>query len=244
MDMLLNTKPKIIAIPFAGGNKYSFNKIENHISQDFEWITLELPGRGGRFNESLFDNISEMVDDLYNNIQSHITQGDYVLYGHSMGAILGYELIKKLSENGWKLPITLFFTGKGAPEYNHLMDKKSMLPQDSFWKEIIKIGGMPKNVLDQKELLEVCYPIIKNDFKALENYVYTKMKIPFSIPIQILIGEEEDILIDNVTAWANETNSICEVKIIPGDHFFVLEKAEMIAQRIMNVFEVCFNATE
>jgi len=244
MNSIKNTKSKIIAIPFAGGNKYSFNKIEKHIFQDFEWITLELPGRGSRFPEQLLDNVPAMVNDLFKSIQIHIAKDDYILYGHSLGSILGYELVKKIIENGLKLPSCLFFTGRGAPQYNRFINKKSILPQDLFWKEIIKIGGMPKDILSQKELLEVYYPILKNDFKAIENYVYTKPKTCFSIPIHIIMGTdeigeetEEKTSIATMKSWNNETSAPCSFETIPGNHFFVLEEAELMAQKIMKAFE-------
>lgn len=242
MKQIVKPKPKIIAIPFAGGNKYSFSEIQKHIVQDFEWITLELPGRGSRFSEPLLDRLTDMVNDLYKNIQIHISRGDYILCGHSMGTLLGYELVKKMIKNNLKLPRCLFFTGRGAPAYSSLINKKSILPQNSFWEEITKIGGMPKDILDQSDLLEVYYPILKNDFKAVENYVYTKTETPFSIPIHILMGEdeigeeEEQTSVHDMKAWANETNAPCSFEVVPGNHFFVLDEAKMIAQKIMNAF--------
>lgn len=244
MNRIINTKPKIIAIPFAGGNKYSFNKIAQHIVKDVDWITLELPGRGSRFGEPLLDKVSDIVNDLYRNIQSHIIKGDYILYGHSMGTLLGYELVKKIIKNGLKLPVCLFFTGRGGPTYNRFIHKKSILPQELFWKEITKIGGMPKDILEQQGLLDLYYPILKNDFKAIENYTYSKIDTPFSIPMHIIMGkeeigeEEEKTSMHNMKSWANETTSTCDFEIMPGNHFFVLEEAKMVAQKIGNAFRV------
>ena len=94
----MTTNNKVIALPFAGGNKYSFNGIEKHVSKKINWITLELPGRGSRFKESLLDKIDHMVDDLLSQIMPHIQEGNYIIYGHSMGTLLGYELTKKITE--------------------------------------------------------------------------------------------------------------------------------------------------
>lgn len=249
MSKIQNIRPKIIAIPFAGGNKYSFNKIEKHVLKNYEWITLELPGRGSRFTEPLVNTIRGMVDDLYHTIQTHIVKGDYVLYGHSMGTLLGYELIKKITKNGLKLPVCMVFTGRGAPNSNRFTSKKSVLAQKPFWDEIKKMGGMPKDFFNQGDLLDLYYPILRNDFEAVENYVYTKMKAPFSIPLYIIMGDKEigeegeKTRMHEMKAWVNETDAKCSFEIIPGDHFFVLEEAKMIAQKIMNAFEVCSLAT-
>ena len=245
MNGTLSCKAKILAIPFAGGNKYSFNKIEQHISPSFEWITLELPGRGDRFKESLLSNIPEMVDDLYVNIRQHIVKGEYVLFGHSMGCLLGYELIKKISKNNLKLPYCAFFLGRGAPEHDRFTSKKSTLPPELFWEEIRKIGGMPKDFFNQKDLMDVFYPVLKNDFRAIENYCYSKMARPFTVPMKIMMGkdeigvEEEKTTIKEMKDWANETDANCNFEIVPGNHFFIHEKSKMIAEKIMRAFDVC-----
>lgn len=245
MNSTLSAKLKIVAIPFAGGNKYSFNNIEKHISSSFEWITLELPGRGDRFKEPLLDNIPDMVDDLFDNIRQHIIKGDYILFGHSMGCLLGYELIKKISKNNLKLPLCVFFLGRSAPEHNRFSNKKSTLSQELFWEEIRKIGGMPDDFFNQKDLLKVFYPVLKNDFRAIENYIYFKMEKPFSIPMNIIMGEdeigeeeEEKTSIKDMKDWVNETDSYCDFEIVKGNHFFIYEKSKMIAQKIMKAFDI------
>ncbi|KUJ59139.1 hypothetical protein AR687_24665 [Flavobacteriaceae bacterium CRH] len=239
----LSTKLKIVAIPFAGGNKYSFNKIEKHISHDFEWVTLELPGRGDRFKEPLLDNISDMTDDLFHNIRQHIIKEEYILFGHSMGCILGYELIKKIAKNNLKLPLCTFFLGRGAPEHNRFKNNKSTLPQELFWEEIKKIGGMPNDFFNQKDLLDIFYPVLKNDFRAIENYSYSKMERPFSIPMNIImgadeIGDEEKTSIKEMKDWANETDAFCDFTIVEGNHFFINENSNIIAQKIMKAFDI------
>lgn len=244
MKGTLSSKPKIIAIPFAGGNKYSFSKIEQHISPSFEWITLELPGRGDRFKEPLLNNIPDMVEDLYDNIGQDIIKGEYMLFAHSMGCLLGYELIRKIRKNNLKLPFCIFFLGRGAPEHNRFGNKKSTLPQKLFWEEIRKIGGMPKDFFNQKDLLEVFYPVLKNDFKAIENYSYSKMTSPFSIPINVMMGKdeigvgEEKTTIKEMKGWQNETDVTCNFEIVPGNHFFIHEKPKMIAEKIMKAIDV------
>lgn len=239
MNSTTTAKPKIIAIPFAGGNKYSFNKIEKEMSPGFEWITLELPGRGDRFTEPLLDNLPDMVDDLFVKIRQHIIKGEYLLLGHSMGCLLGYELMKKLRENNLKLPLCTFFLGRGAPEHNRFKNKKSDLPQELFWDEIKKMGGMPNDFFDQKDLLEIFYPILKNDFRAIENYNYFKMDKPFSIPMNIIMGNEEigeqaeKTSIKEMKDWGNETDADCTFEILEGNHFFIHEKSKIIAQKMM-----------
>ncbi|SEC84747.1 Surfactin synthase thioesterase subunit [Tenacibaculum sp. MAR_2009_124] len=237
---------KIIALPFAGGSKYSFKELEKCIPNSLEWITLELPGRGNRFGEEILEDIDSMVNDLFLQINNLISKEPYMIYGHSLGTLLGYELAKKLVESNSELPKCLYFTGKGAPgtERN---EKRSELPKDKFWKRVEEMGGLPKEVLAHQELLDLHYPILKADFKALEEYIFTPMKNLFEIPIFVCMGEDEigegedKVSITSIKGWNNETKFPREIGIIPGKHFFILEYSKQIVSKIVDAFESSVN---
>ncbi|CAI2767099.1 thioesterase II family protein [Flavobacterium collinsii] len=233
-----DNRNKIIALPFAGGNRYSFNSIEKYVPKNLNWVTLESPGRGNRFREDLLVTVNELVDDLLNQIIPLIENSNYVIYGHSMGTLLGYELTKKIIEKKLKQPTSLFFTGRGAPGFSRFDTKKSLLPETVFWKEVEKIGGLPQEILQCKELLELYYPIMKSDFKAIEDYEFLAMEKPFSIPIHVCMGKdeigrgEEKTSLNDMKAWQNETSLPCTFELLEGDHFFIFKHAEAIAKKI------------
>ncbi|EZH74461.1 hypothetical protein ATO12_11880 [Aquimarina atlantica] len=241
MNHFFIAKPKIIAIPFAGGNQYSFKTIEKYIQKDIEWVTVELPGRGGRFSEQSLDAIHLMVADLFDQILPHIKEGPYMIYGHSMGTLLGYELTKKIVEAKMRLPKCLFFTGRSAPSVL-TKKKRSILPKTLFWKEVYDIGGLPTEILDNKDLLDLYYPILKSDFKAIEDYEYITQEQPFSFPIYVCMGTEEvgedhnQQTIEEIMAWDNETKSLCGPELLEGDHFFILKSPQIIAQKIVKAY--------
>lgn len=234
---------KVIALPFAGGNRYSFNSIEKHVPKKLAWITLELPGRGNRFKESLLDKVDQMVDDLLSQIIPHIKEGNYILYGHSMGTLLGYELTKRIIKNKLKQPVYLFFTGRGAPGFDRFKNKKSVLPKDIFWKEVYEMGGFPKELFEYDDLLDLYFPIMKSDFKAIEDYEFNSMKSPFLIPIHVCMGDKEIGEEENKTplismkAWSKETSGSFSFELLKGDHFFILKHPKTIVQRICEAFD-------
>lgn len=237
---LFQTKNKIIAIPFAGGNRFSFKSLEKYVPQDLDWVTLESPGRGSRFSEKLLETIEELSEDLLDQLIPHIQNSDYMIYGHSLGTLLGYEVTKKIVQQNLKLPICLFFTGRGAPGYNRFQKKKSLLPKDLFWKEVSDIGGLPKEILAHEDLLDMYYPILKSDFKAIEDYQYHRMEKLFPIPIHICMGTEEigdgeeKTSVGNMKAWENETNANCTFELLQGDHFFIFKHQKAVVQKIIN----------
>jgi len=79
---------KIICLPFAGGNKYSYTKLKPFLNKEIDFVTLELPGRGARSLEPLESNMDLLVQDLYRQIQPYLSS-DYMIYGHSMGGLIG-----------------------------------------------------------------------------------------------------------------------------------------------------------
>jgi len=236
-NMKQKNRNKIIAFPFAGGNSFSFQNIEKYIPPQFEWITLELPGRGTRFEEKLLKTTKAAVNDLFYQLKPLIQDGSYLFYGHSMGTLLGYELTKRLVKENMTLPVCLFVTGRGAPSKLE-KEKWSDLPFDHFWKKIYEIGGLPKEFLKNDDLLDLFYPILKSDFKMIETYKYQKLESPLPVPIHVCIGKEEigkeknKISMDQIANWDNETTFPMNTEFLDGDHFFILKHAQLMAQKI------------
>ncbi|WP_299247155.1 thioesterase domain-containing protein [uncultured Aquimarina sp.] len=235
-------KHKIVAFPFAGGNEFSFQSIEKFIPSQFEWITLELPGRGARFAEDLLYTTEDAVDDLFSQLEPLILEGSYMLYGHSMGSLLVYELSKRLVKSNMPLPFCIYVTGRGGPSKSE-KEKLADLPFDLFWKKVSEMGGLPKQFLENNDLLKLYYPILKSDFKMIESYNYQKLESPLPIPIYVCMGTEEigenrdKVSIAQVRDWDNESKFSVIPEFLKGDHFFILEHPEVIAKKICNVFK-------
>ena len=219
---------KIIAIPFAGGNKYSFN---NFIKS----LVLENPGRGLRIKEDLIENIYELINDLLPQFQKEIDAcDDYIIYGHSMGALVGYLICKEIEKQGLKPPVKLVVTGAKAPKYSK-EKTLSNLSNESFWKEISKLGGIPKELNNHPELIEYFTPILKADFKCIENYQYDKNSSKLTIPIDVFYGSDEEITQAEAEAWQEETAANVNVTELKGNHFFIFEHKDFFVEYFKNL---------
>lgn len=225
-------KTRIIALPFAGGSSYSFRELENHLPKNYQWTTLELPGRGSRTREKPYTTIEAITKDLFKQVIPLISDSPYIIYGHSMGTLTGYELTKEIIGKGYNPPLCLFFTGRGAPAVEK--EKKiSHYDRTSFWEEIKNLGGLPKEVLDNEELMLFFEPIIRADFQAVEEYEYHHPKAPLSLPIYIRVGDKEDIAIEKLNAWQEETIFPIDVQVLSGDHFFIYDHCKLIIEQII-----------
>src|SRR2546421_579196 len=95
---------KIILLPFAGGNKYCFGKLSMRLSN---WHAVEYPGRGSRGNEPLLLDANLIANDVMMQLKDVVRGDDYIIYGHSMGALIGFLLCRKIERGNFKKPMKL-----------------------------------------------------------------------------------------------------------------------------------------
>lgn len=217
----------VIAFPFAGGNKYAFEFLKPGLqASDVSLQVLEYPGRGLRMNESLLDDIDQIVEDAYEQLLNKINIDSYILYGHSMGALVAYLVCKKLMMAQNKMPMKLVVSGSSAPSAR---TSKSIwnLPSESFWEKINEFGGLPKELLEDHDLKILFEPILKADFKAIEEYKFCKTE-KMNIPIDVLYGTAEDVSYEEVLPWREESSNKVSIRELPGDHFFIYKHTEIL----------------
>ncbi|TRX32541.1 thioesterase [Flavobacterium sp. ZT3R18] len=222
---------KVIAFPFAGGSMYSF---QNFLKSNSNFVVIEYPGRGNRINESLIDDITLLVNNLMPEIIREIELcKDYIIYGHSMGGLIGYLVCHELKKIGIKSPLKLVISGRNPPSIER--DRKiSHLSNDEFWEEVIKIGGISEEVQSYPELMEFYMPILKADFKTIENYIYEEAE-KIDLPIDVFYGTCEEIKDEEIIQWKNQSLSEVTIKAMEGDHFFIYSNEMFFINYFKNI---------
>jgi surfactin synthase thioesterase subunit len=226
-------KVKLICIPYAGGNSYSFRDLQPFLGRHIEIITLELPGRGKRIVEPLLADMHDMADDLYRQLLPH-TKSPYLLYGHSMGAVLGNLVLHRLKQEWKGLPLHFFATGCAAPVFNDQRRLLHRLPDDQLMAELKEMGGMPDALLADPDLMEFFLPVIREDMKALECYQYEPLG-RYSTGITVITGASEEITAAQAAGWAQESEKEIRILRYPGNHFFIIHQFQKIAMLIHDV---------
>ncbi len=211
---------RIIAFTHAGGNKFSFQMFSKRFN---DFSTIEYRRRELRIKESSSLDIKELLDDLLKHVKKEINScDDYIIYGHSMGALMGYLICQKIEELALQKPLKLVVSGKKAPFVER--EKISHLPDKIFWEEIIKLGGVPDELQDYPELVDYYTPILKADFRIVENYKYIK-KEKLTIPIDVFYGSEEATK-EEMNGWKDETTSEVTITQMEGNHFFIFDHVD------------------
>ncbi|MBA0882490.1 thioesterase II family protein [Flavobacterium undicola] len=222
---------KIIFFSFAGGSKYSFQKLTNKTN---DIIVIENPGRGLRMNENLIIDIELLIEDLLEKVKNEIAScKDYIIYGHSMGALVGYLICQKIEELRLQKPLKLVVSGKKSPSAEREV-KIAHLPDQEFWQEVIKLGGIPDELQNHPELINFYTPILKADFTVIENYKYKK-KEKLTIPVDVFYGSEEAIE-EEMLGWKDETTAEVTITKMEGNHFFIYNHVDFF----INLFKKSF----
>lgn len=227
INSISNTKAKLICFPFAGGSVSAFRKWKNEISKFVELCLVQLPGRENRINEEPIRRLSTLVIQLADELEPIIKDNnEYFFFGHSMGALISYELTREIQKRGWQMPKKLFISGKNAPHIKRSSKNSPVynLPKDEFIDKIRGMNGTPEEVLQNTEIMEVYLPILRADFEIVDTFEYKKGYI-LDCPIVAFCGMDDPLTKpSDVELWRELTNGDFTTHYFLGDHFFILQR--------------------
>ncbi|QDX92820.1 thioesterase [Brevibacillus laterosporus] len=228
----MSTKMKLFCIPYAGGSASVYSSWKKAFLPNIELIPIELSGKGSRFNQPLYENIEQAVTDILSIIDSKLDSSPYALFGHSMGALLVFELLHALKEKKAPMPITSFLSGKNPPHITPTT-KRHVLEGLTFWEEVKTMGGTPSELMQSPELMELFTPILRRDFKLVETYVPNPNREVITSPVTVLFGtKDQTASIDRIKEWDRYTSkdiSFCE---FDGGHFFIQEHEQAVIKLV------------
>ena len=210
----------LYCFPYAGGSSNAFRRWQLYVPPAVKVIPVELPGHGKRLLEAPIADLSLMVNEMGGAIGGKLRE-PFAFYGHSMGALLAFELSHHLGRHGLPLPKHLFVSAHLAPHNSANREAIYDLPETDVVRRIRDLNGTPTEVLENKELRELFLPLLRADFQVCETYTFHD-RPTLSIPITAFCGEDdEDVTPSGMEEWRNHTLESFELNIVAGDHFFL-----------------------
>lgn len=228
-------KLTLICLPFAGGTSFAYRAFSKHLCEKIEVRPVELPGHGSLFGKPQLPSLEAMTEYVFQQVEPVVKGGAYAIFGHSMGGMLAYLLARKIRDSLLPPPLHLFISARRPGSVTPPFFWKD-LSRDEFLERISALGGIPQEVLANRELMEIFEPILFHDVKALETHVHDEIA-PLLTPITVLIGEDDDIPVADALCWCRETVGPVRVEVFPGGHFFAFERVEELGERIDSVLE-------
>ena len=223
---------RLFCFPYAGGGSGIFRPWSKQIHRHFEVVPALLPGRELRLREPACTRIEPLVESLAREIVPYLDR-PFAFFGHSMGAIISFELARRLRWERRIEPDHLFISGRRAPQLPEQDPQIHDLPEAEFLAEVERLKGTPKEVLDHAELMQMLIPLLRADFAVCTTYAYSP-GTPLRCPITVLGGlQDETVTGSQLEPWGSQTTGACRVHMLEGDHFFINQQQSAILSIIM-----------
>ena len=212
---------RLFCFPFAGRGAQGFRAWPDALPSSVELCAVQLPGREERMREPPFSSVLPMVDSLRAAILPALDK-PFAFFGHSMGALVAFELARLLGRDHQLAPECLFVSARVAPSVALPRPRINNLPQDEFLQALRGLKGTPNEVLEDAALMEFMTPLLRADFAVHEDYTYTD-RSPLGCPIVAFGGlQDSEAGRDALNAWQQHTTGDFVLRMVPGDHFFIV----------------------
>jgi medium-chain acyl-[acyl-carrier-protein] hydrolase len=222
---------RLFCFPYAGGNATIFRDWPQTLIDSVEICVANLPGRGERRLEQPLTRLLPVVHAIAQAIAPWLDK-PFAFFGHSMGALISFELARHLRTTNGPLPVQLFLSGRRAPHLPDPYPLRHTYPESEFTKELRRLNGTPREILDNPELLRLMIPLLRADFAACETYQY-RPEPPLTCPMSLFGGsQDQDISQQDLEAWRRHTTKTFKLHMIPGDHFYLITARDSLVQEL------------
>ena len=178
-----------------------------------------MPGRESRMGEPSFTDMDSLMEPLVPLLAGHADR-PFSLFGHSMGAMVAFELARRLESEGTTIPNCLIVSGHGAPSSPEKSSKSHLLPHAEFVDRIRTFDGTPEEVFAHKDLLDIFIPLLRADITLLETYKRDP-DAQVDCPIIALGGRDDtEVPIESLNAWRAHTRATFDMHDFSGGHFY------------------------
>jgi surfactin synthase thioesterase subunit len=223
----------LLCLTYAGGGARSYDSWQQLLPQTVDAQTLRLPGRENRIDEPLPLDLRALAKEVAAEVGPYL-RGRFAIFGHSMGALLAYELTHALRTSFGIEPACLFVSGMRAPDRIGRMARYGNLDEDDLRSAVGTMGGTDREVLANAELWELFVPIIRSDLAMCDNYTHVPTE-PLGCPL-VAYGSKQDTDLDDESLhhWGAHTTGPFQTRMFPGSHFYFQRWPEALAMDLIN----------
>ena len=220
---------RLFCFPYAGTGASVFRTWPDGLPADVEVCPVQFPGRGTRPTETLFTQLPPLVQALAQALVPLLDR-PFAFFGHSLGALVGFELARQLRRQSGVQPVRLFVSADRAPQNPHRDRPIHVLPDGEFLAELRRLNGIPEKVFEEAELMQILLPVLRADLAVYETYVYS-IEPPLTCPISTFGGlQDHRVSRGDLEAWRDQTSGSFSLRMFPGDHFFLNTAQPLLLQ--------------
>ncbi|MEW1569473.1 alpha/beta fold hydrolase [Streptomyces sp. NPDC093509] len=242
MAVRLKQSPKptrtLVCLGFCGGGTATYHSWIPALPADVDLIAICYPGREGRFAEEHAQTWSELAADATRGVASIANGTPYVLFGHSMGGWMAFDVTARLAAMGAPAPAALVVSACNAPDRG-VTEQDRFLAQGQDDEELLDWmrthGLLPEHVLSEPELVEMAVELMRADLRARDSYAYAA-GTRVDTPLQVFSGDRDPVIEDGVgSRWAGLTTGAFLHDVLPGGHFYTPDVWRNLPARIASL---------
>lgn len=218
---------RLFCFPYAGGAASIYQAWQERLPPTVEVRPVQLPGRGMRMRETPINQMPALVEATAAALLPFLDR-PFAFFGHSMGALISFELVRRFRREQGISPVHLFLSGRRAPQLPHTEPMTYNLPEPEFLNELRRLKGTPPEMLENAELMQLMLPLLRADFEVCETYTYAD-EPPLECPMTVFGGIQDlDVNRTHLEAWREQTSAPFSLRMLPGDHFFLQSSKDLL----------------
>jgi medium-chain acyl-[acyl-carrier-protein] hydrolase len=222
---------RLFCFPYAGGSASAFLPWEDLLPPQIELVAIQAPGRANRLDESLLTSVVELAEQLAGVI-SPMLDRPYLIYGHSMGSTVSFELLHLLKGRSLPLPRRYFAAARQAPHIPRRIAPFYDYPLKEFITELKRFGGTPDAILENAELMEMLVPRLRTELRAA--YAYRREPVvKLECDVSVLGGARDELVLpEELAGWQEHFLERMDFRLFGGGHFFLEDNKEQVVSSI------------
>jgi surfactin synthase thioesterase subunit len=211
----------LVCLGFCGGGAGVYLRWADSMPPGTELAAVCYPGREGRFLEDFAADWDALAEDALAVVTA--VEGPYVLFGHSMGGWMAFDVASRIEERGGRAPEALVVSAANAPSFG--LTVRDMFPAQQDTDEQLMdwmrtFGLLPEHVLGDPDLAQMALELMRADIRVRDTF-YHREGAKVSTPLQILSGTDDDIIDRHVADhWRKLSTSDVRHDVLPGGHFY------------------------
>jgi len=223
---------RVFCLPYAGAGASRYFRWNSYFPSGVEVCPILLPGREARLNDPPFSDMQALVYVLMEALLPTFDR-PFAVFGHSMGALIGFELARCLRRERQRTPVHLFVSGHRAPHLPDASEPLHQLPDHEFCERVRRLDGAVPALLDHPEYRELMLPVLRADLTMCGSYTFSP-EAPLDCPISAFGGvDDRTVEEDALTAWEEHTSLRFMLRLFAGGHLFVNNCEQVVAASVL-----------
>ncbi|MFF1505596.1 thioesterase II family protein [Streptomyces sp. NPDC058316] len=224
------SRARLVCFPHAGGAASYYFPLSRQLAPTVETWAVQYPGRQDRRKEPLLTSLSDMADAAFEALRPHV-RPPYSFFGHSMGALLAFEVAHRFERLGQDGPVQVFASARRAPSAG---GRERVPPRTDaeVLADIKRLGGTAPGALDDEGLRAMILPVIRADYRAVETYVCETGRT-LRCPLTVLVGDDDPMVtVAEAAQWRAHSTGAFALSVYPGSHFYLADQLADVARDI------------